>query len=55
MAEVDTRHSMIRKSDQNYSALISNPNTDNFVQDTQWFESLIRKKYPELISTDQQL
>ena len=42
MAEVDTRHSMIRKSDQNYSALIGNPNTDNFVQVTQWFENLIR-------------
>ena len=34
--------SMGWKSDQNHSALISNPDTDNFVQVTQWFESLIR-------------
>ena len=33
---------MVRKSDQNHSALISNPNTDNFVQVTQLFVSLIR-------------
>ena len=51
---------MVWNSDQNYSALISNPDTDNFVQVTQWFESLIRTTQNwsailTLISADQKL
>ena len=63
---------MVWKSDQNYSALISNPDTYDFVhkslndlkvwsellrtdQQSWHWSVLIRKKYPELISADQNM